>query len=80
MIKKVVLATAGEGTRMLELSKDQPKHLINVLDKPFLAYVLDNVVRAGYTDIILVVGYKGEKIEKFIASIRKRNEETSKNR
>lgn|SRR3989344_122938 len=66
MIKKVVLATAGEGTRMLELSKDQPKHLINVLDKPFLAYVLDNVVRAGYTDIILVVGYKGEKIEKFI--------------
>lgn len=66
MIKKIVLATAGEGTRMLELAKDKPKHLIHVLEKPFLTYVLDNVVRAGYTDIILVVGYKGEKIEAFI--------------
>lgn len=51
---------------MLELSKDKPKHLISVLEKPFLTYVLDNVVKAGYTDIILVVGYKGEKIEAFI--------------
>ena len=68
MIKKVVVAVAGTGTRMLDLAKDKPKHLIHVLDRPFLAYLLDNLFYAGYTDIILVVGYKGEMIETFIKS------------
>lgn len=57
MIKKVVIAAAGQGTRMLHLSKDKPKHLIEVNERPFLAYVLDNLFLAGYTDIILVGGY-----------------------
>jgi len=65
MIKKAVLAVAGEGTRMLSLSKDKPKHLIPVLNRPFLAYLLDNLFLAGYSEIILVVGYKGEMIEMF---------------
>src|SRR5580765_6795576 len=68
MIKKVVIAVAGTGTRMLDLAKDKPKHLISVLDKPFLSYVLDNVFKAGYRDIILVVGHKGEMIETFKSS------------
>jgi bifunctional UDP-N-acetylglucosamine pyrophosphorylase/glucosamine-1-phosphate N-acetyltransferase len=65
MINKVVVAVAGTGTRMLELSKDKPKHLICVLDRPFLAYLLDNLFYAGYRDIILVVGYKGDMIQAF---------------
>ena len=44
MIKKVVIAAAGQGTRMLGLSKDKSKHLIYVKDRPFLAYLLDNLV------------------------------------
>lgn len=65
MIKKVVIAAAGQGTRMLELSKDKPKHLIKVNERPFLAYVLDNLFLAGYTDIILVGGYMNELMEDF---------------
>src|SRR5580765_8088856 len=65
MIKKVVVAVAGEGTRMLSLAKEKPKHLIHVLERPFLAYLLDNLCEAGYSDIILIVGYKGEMIEEF---------------
>jgi len=68
MIRKVVVAVAGTGTRMLDLAKDKPKHLIHVLDRPFLAYLLDNLFYAGYSDIILVVGYKGEMIEEFKSS------------
>src|SRR5437879_2815267 len=64
-IKKVVVAVAGIGTRMLDLAKDKPKHLISVLDRPFLAYLLDNLFYAGYRDIILVVGHKGEMIQTF---------------
>ncbi len=66
MIKKVVVSAAGHGTRMLELSKDKPKHLIEIHQKPFLAYLLDNIFEAGYQEIILVVGYKPEAMKKFV--------------
>ena len=65
MIKKVVVAAAGQGVRMLGLSKDKSKHLICVEDRPFLAYLLDNLITAGYDDIILVVGFKKELMEEF---------------
>lgn len=65
MIKKVVIAAAGQGTRMLHLSDDKSKHLITVKNRPFLAYLMDNLVAAGYTDIILVVGFKKELMDDF---------------
>ena len=66
MIKKVIVAAAGQGTRMLHLTNNKPKHLINVQQRPFLSYLLDNLFRAEYRDITLVVGYKGELVEEFI--------------
>ncbi len=66
MVKKVVIAAAGEGTRMLHLTKNKSKHLISVGKRPFLSYLLDNLFLAGYREIILVVGYKEELIKEFI--------------
>lgn len=66
MIKKVVISAAGQGTRMQELSKDKSKHLITVNNRPFLAYLLDNVVKAGYTEIMLVVGFRQDLIAEFL--------------
>lgn len=65
-VKKVVIAVAGQGTRMLDLTKDKSKHLIEVLGKPFLSYVLDNLLKAGYSDFILVTGYESKLIESFL--------------
>lgn len=65
-ITKVVIPAAGKGTRMLDLTKDRPKHLINVLDKPFLYYLLSNLKQAGYAEMILVVGYQKERMKKFV--------------
>ena len=73
MVKKVVIAAAGQGTRMLHLTKDRPKHLIKVQKKPFLGYLLDNLLKAGYKELILVVGYKEELMRQFLNII---NEET----
>ena len=70
MIKKVVVAVAGQGTRMLQLAKNKPKHLINVKNRPFLAYVLDNLFKAGYSEVILVVGYKEEAMKEFVKNYR----------
>lgn len=66
MLKKVVIAAAGQGTRMLHLTKNKSKHLINVQKKPFLGYLLDNLLRAGYKDLILVVGYKEHLMRQFL--------------
>ncbi|MFA6190538.1 MAG: sugar phosphate nucleotidyltransferase [Candidatus Staskawiczbacteria bacterium] len=66
MVKKVIIAVAGQGTRMQELTKDKSKHLIEVNGKPFLFYVLDNLTKAGYDDFTLVVGFEAELIKKFV--------------
>ena len=66
MIKKVVIAAAGQGTRMLHLTKEKSKHLIEIKKRPFLAYLLDNLFLAGYKDLILVIGFKEELIEEFL--------------
>ncbi len=66
MIKKVVIAAAGQGTRMLHLTKNKSKHLINVQKKPFLAYLLDNLLKAGYKELILIVGYKENLMREFL--------------
>lgn len=63
---KVVVAAAGKGTRMKELGFDKPKHLLEVNGRPFLAYMLDNVRAAGLTDVVVVGGYKLEKISSFL--------------
>lgn len=65
MLKTIIIMAAGNGTRMLELSKDRPKHLIGVKNQPFLFYSLKNIKAAGFEKIILVVGYKKEKMEEF---------------
>jgi len=65
MIKKIVVMAAGKGTRMLTLSADKPKHLIDVKERPFLYYSLKNIQAAGFAEIILVVGHKKEKMEEF---------------
>jgi len=66
VIKKVVIAAAGQGTRMLHLTKNKSKHLIRVRKKPFLGYLLDNLLKAGYKELILVVGYEEQKMRDFL--------------
>lgn len=67
MTKKVVIAAAGQGTRMLHLTNNRCKHLIKVQKRPFLAYLLDNLIESGYRELFLVIGYKSEMMEKFIS-------------
>lgn len=63
---KVVIAAAGQGTRMLHLSRHKSKHLIAVGEKPFLAYLLYNLLKAGYKEFFLVVGFRADLMEDFL--------------
>ncbi len=62
---KAVILAAGKGTRMLPLTMDTPKVLIEINGKPFLWYVIQNLRKAGFGMIGIVVGHNGEKIGEF---------------
>ena len=65
-MRHAVILAAGKGRRMLPLTKDTPKPLLIINGKPFISYLLDNLEKAGYEKVILVVHYLKEKIEKFL--------------
>ena len=56
VVTKAVIPAAGLGTRFLPASKAQPKEMIPVVDKPAIQYVVEEAVRAGITDILLITG------------------------
>ena len=62
-IRKVVIPVAGLGTRFLPATKAQPKEMLPVVDKPIIQYIVEQAVRAGITDIILVTGSTKRAIE-----------------
>ncbi|MFA6422425.1 MAG: UTP--glucose-1-phosphate uridylyltransferase [Candidatus Buchananbacteria bacterium] len=62
-IKKLVIPVAGIGTRMLPVTKAQPKEMMPVLDKPVIQYIVEDAVKAGITDIIFVTGPTKKAIE-----------------
>ncbi len=55
---------AGElGTRFRPLTQETPKPMIPVMGKPYLEYQLQYLKSYKITDILLCVGYLGEKIQ-----------------
>ena len=64
VVQAVILA-AGKGTRMLPLTKDIPKPLLEINGKPFICYLLENLDKAGYTKVFLVVEYLKEQIKDY---------------
>lgn len=62
-IRKVVIPAAGFGTRFLPQTKAMPKEMLPLVDKPVIQYVVEEVVDAGITDVILVTGYHKRTIE-----------------
>jgi len=60
-MQAVVLA-AGKGTRLRPLTDDKPKVLVEVNGTPLIQDVFDNLINAGATELVVVVGYKAEQI------------------
>lgn len=67
---KIVIPTAGFGTRMRPHTWSKPKPLISVAGKPVLGHVLD--MFSGLDDVeevTLIVGYLGEQIEEYVRDV-----------
>ncbi|MGA8941061.1 MAG: UTP--glucose-1-phosphate uridylyltransferase GalU [Acidobacteriaceae bacterium] len=55
-IRKAVIPAAGFGTRFLPATKATPKEMLPLVDKPLIQYGVEEAVKAGCTDIIIVTG------------------------
>lgn len=62
-VRKLIIPVAGLGTRMLPVTKAQPKEMLPVLDKPVIQIIVEEAVKAGITDVILVTGQSKRAIE-----------------
>jgi len=62
-VRKAVIPAAGLGTRFLPATKAQPKEMLPLIDKPAIQYVVEEAVRCGLTDILIVTGRGKRSIE-----------------
>lgn len=53
-IRKAIIPAAGLGTRVLPASKAVPKEMLPIVDKPAIQYIVEEAVKAGITDILII--------------------------
>ena len=62
MIKKAVIPAAGTGKRFYPLTRAMPKEMLPLLDKPVIHYVVEEAVKSGLDEILIIVGHGKESI------------------
>jgi UTP--glucose-1-phosphate uridylyltransferase len=62
-VRKAVIPAAGLGTRFLPATKASPKEMLPVVDKPAIQYVVEEAVRAGIDDILIITGRGKRSLE-----------------
>ena len=53
-IRKAIIPAAGLGTRVLPFSKACPKEMLPIVDKPAIQYIVEEAVKAGIEDILII--------------------------
>ncbi|MEA2461098.1 MAG: UTP--glucose-phosphate uridylyltransferase, partial [Actinomycetota bacterium] len=61
-VRKAVIPAAGLGTRFLPATKAMPKEMITVVDRPCIQYAVEEAVRAGIDDILIVTSRGKESL------------------
>lgn len=64
-VKKAIIPAAGLGTRFLPATKTVPKEMLTIVDAPIIFYVVEEAVKAGIEDIVLIQGRGKTAIEDF---------------
>jgi len=62
-VRKAVFPAAGLGTRFLPATKAQPKEMLPIVDKPIIQYGVEEAIRSGIENIIIVTGRGKSAIE-----------------
>ena len=59
----VVILAGGLGTRLSSVMPELPKVLVPVAGRPFLSFLFDQLIRAGFNKVILCTGYRANHVE-----------------
>ena len=62
---KAVIPAAGLGTRFLPLTKEQPKEMLPVVDRPAIHWVVEEAIASGADDILIITGREKRAIEDY---------------
>ena len=63
---KVIIPTAGLGTRLRPHTYSKPKPLVSVAGKSVLGHVLDTLQQISIDEIVFITGYLGNQIEEYV--------------
>jgi len=59
---QAVVLVGGEGTRLRPLTSTMPKPVVPLVDRPFMAYMLEWLRRHGVDDVIMSCGFKADRV------------------
>ncbi len=62
---KALIIAAGEGSRLKNYTQDRPKSMVEVGGKTLLEHIILRLKKAGLGEIVLVIGYQGEKLQNY---------------
>ena len=63
---KAIIPVAGQGTRLRPHTHTTPKVLLHVAGKPIIGHILDQLVTLGVSDLVMVVGYRGDMVQDYV--------------
>ncbi len=64
-IRKAIIPAAGLGTRMLPISHAVPKEMLPIVDMPAVSYLVEEAVRSGIEEILIITNREKEAMESF---------------
>ncbi len=64
----MAILCGGRGTRLQEHTRAIPKPLVEIGGRPILWHVLQIYLAQGFGDFLLLTGYRGEQIARFVAA------------
>jgi choline kinase len=64
---KTIILSAGQGTRLLPLTAEIPKCALPIYGKTVLEWQVDELLKSGIDDVVVVTGFGTEKVEQLLA-------------
>jgi len=65
---KAMILAAGKGTRVRPLTNEMPKPMIPIIGKPVMEYLIEELGRHGFDEIMINVSHLPEKIESYFGN------------
>ncbi len=65
---KAMILAAGKGTRVRPLTYEMPKPMIPIMGKPAMEYLVEELERHGFNEIMINVSHLPEKIENYFGN------------